>query len=112
MFIQLRTITVAQGHADKVVERFSKPGPIETMPGLIDVTVMTNRSKKEDAEEVVVMVRWESIDAWKNWEKSDVHIQGHRDSRGQPKPEYLISTEVKMYDTNVIKRGTAQEGVV
>ncbi|MCU6708273.1 antibiotic biosynthesis monooxygenase [Paenibacillus sp. J5C_2022] len=105
MLIQIRTIVVQSGHADKVVERFSQPGHIETMKGLIDRTVMVNKRNK-DSEEVVAMIRWESEEAWKNWEKDPVHIAGHKAARNDEKPSYLIRSTVKMYDVKTVRPGT------
>ncbi|MHA0856785.1 antibiotic biosynthesis monooxygenase [Paenibacillus sp. CMAA1364] len=104
MLIQTRTIHVEKGNVDQVVERFSGEKPVDKMKGLIDRTVMVNRRNKE-YEEIIVMIRWESEEAWKNWEKSDVHIQGHRDNRGKTPPEYVISTTVHMYDVKNVKQG-------
>ena len=59
MLIQTRTIVVEPGHADKVVERFSAPGPLDGREGLLDIAVMVNKRTKED-DEVVVMIRWAS----------------------------------------------------
>lgn len=105
LFIQLRTIVVEPGNSDKVLERFGKPGHIDTMPGLIDRTVMVSRKNKE-SEEVVAMIRWESEEAWKNWEKDPVHIAGHREKRGEGPPSYVISSTVKMYDVKKVFTGT------
>jgi heme oxygenase (staphylobilin-producing) len=105
MLIQTRTIVVQSGNADQVVERFTQESPMDSFEGLLDKTVMVNKKKQEGQEEVVVMIRWESVDAWKNWEKSDVHIQGHRDSKGKQAPEYVISTTVNMYDVKSVKNG-------
>lgn len=106
MLIQTRTIVVEKGNAEKVIERFSQESPVEGMEGLIDISVLLNKKSKEN-EEVVVIIRWESEEAWKNWEKSDVHIQGHRSKKGQTPPEYVISTTVNMYLTQTIKKGKA-----
>ncbi len=106
MMIQTRSIVVKEGYADQVAERFSVDSPIDSMEGLLDRTIMVNRHSK-DQEEVLIMIRWESVEAWKNWEKSDVHIQGHRDNRGKPTPEYVISTTVNMYDVATVKTGQA-----
>ncbi|MET3942314.1 heme oxygenase (staphylobilin-producing) [Paenibacillus sp. PvP094] len=110
MLIQTRSMVIEKGHSDKVLERFSGPTPVVDMPGLIDFSVMVNKKSKEH-EEVMVMIRWESEEAWKNWEKSDAHIQGHRNKRGQEKPEYLISTTVNMYEVQTVKtgKGTVQQ---
>lgn len=102
MLIQTRTIVVQPGNADKVVERFSAKGPLDGREGLIDITVMVNKRSKEQ-EEVVVMIRWESEEAWKNWEKSPEHIAGHRNNKGQSPPEYVISSTVNMYEVKTVK---------
>lgn len=102
MFIQLRTTVVELGNADKVVERFGKPGHMDTMPGFIDRTVMVSKRNKE-SEEVIAMIRWESEEAWKNWEKDPVHIAGHRERRGgEGPPSYVISSSVKLYDVKKV----------
>ncbi|MFC4601250.1 antibiotic biosynthesis monooxygenase [Cohnella hongkongensis] len=104
MLIQTRTIVVQKGSADKVVERFSREGILDEREGLIDITVATNKRSKE-TEEVLVIIRWESEEAWKSWEKSPEHIEGHRNSRGQTPPDYVISTTVNMYDVNKVRKG-------
>jgi heme oxygenase (staphylobilin-producing) len=102
MLIQTRTIVVQPGNADKVIERFSGSRPMDGREGLIDVTLMVKKRTK-DHEEVVVMIRWESEQAWKNWEKSPEHIEGHRQNHGKTPPEYVISTTVSMYEVKAIK---------
>lgn len=108
MLIQTRKIVVEKGNADKVVERFGKESPVDQMPGLIDRTIMVNKRAKEH-DEVLMMIRWESEEAWRNWEKSDVHIQGHRENHNKPKPEYVISTTLNMYDVKYQAIGSAQK---
>ncbi|WP_068620268.1 antibiotic biosynthesis monooxygenase [Paenibacillus tuaregi] len=108
MLIQTRTILVEKGQVDQVVERFSKEGVVDEREGLIDISVMVNRGKKEH-DEVVVLIRWESEDAWKAWEKSPEHIQGHRNSRGQQPPAFVISTIVNMYDVKKVRPGKASQ---
>lgn len=44
MFVQIRKMTVKEGHADKVIERFSSGGVIEKQEGLIDITVTGKKS--------------------------------------------------------------------
>lgn len=105
MLIQTRTIVVQKGTADLVLERFMQDGPMDTMEGLIDRSVMVNRKKQDDQEEVVVMARWKSVEDWKNWEKSDAHIQGHRRNQGKPQPEHVISVSINMYEVKAIKEG-------
>jgi heme oxygenase (staphylobilin-producing) len=53
MLIQMRTIVVKPGNADKVIERFSGQSPLDGSEGLLDVTVMANnRSKEYDVKAV------------------------------------------------------------
>nr|WP_275402174.1 antibiotic biosynthesis monooxygenase [Shimazuella alba] len=55
-------------------------------------------------EEVVVMVRWESEEHWKQWEKSEAHIVSHKGKIGNPKPEYIVNIEVGKYEVNTVKK--------
>ena len=43
------------------------------------------------------MIRWESEEAWKNWETSEEHLAGHRASRGKPKPIILLMHHAVYY---------------
>jgi len=106
MFIETKQFTVKEGTSDLVVQRFSGPGHIEQSEGFIDLSVLVKRTRRGD-EEVTVMIRWESEAAWKKWETSEVHIQGHRDSRGKPKPEHILSVEHALYDVKSSKGAAA-----
>lgn len=96
MFIQLKTITVTEGNAEKMVERFAGEGIIEQQPGFIDLSVLLKKQRKGN-EEVLVMIRWISENAWKAWETSDVHLAGHRANRGKPAPSYIIDSRQELY---------------
>ncbi|MFT4414023.1 antibiotic biosynthesis monooxygenase [Fredinandcohnia humi] len=103
MFVQMRKITVTEGNSDKIVERFSKKGIIEEQEGFIDMTVMVKKVRRGD-EEVVISTRWESEEKWKQWEKSDAHIAGHKAKMGQPKPEYILHSEGGVYEVKSVKK--------
>lgn len=105
MFVQMRKMVVTEGNADKVIERFGGKGIVEEQEGFIDATVMVKKVRRGD-EEVVVMIRWESEAYWKQWEKSDAHIAGHKANRGKPKPEYIISSEGGLYEVKTVKKST------
>lgn len=114
MFVQMRKMIVKEGFAEQVVERFSTPGLVDQQEGFVDATVMVKKVPRGE-EEVIVMFRWESEEAWKNWEKSDAHIAGHKANMGKPKPEFIISTEVSRYEIKAVRRAatdsvTATEG--
>jgi heme oxygenase (staphylobilin-producing) len=103
MYVQLRTITVRKGHADKVVERFGKEGAIEQSEGFVDLSVLVKRNRNAEEDEVVVMVRWESEEACDKWRRSEAHIAGHRERKGKPAPEYIIGADHAAYDVKAIK---------
>ncbi|ATW82658.1 antibiotic biosynthesis monooxygenase [Weizmannia coagulans] len=107
MFVQLRRMTVAKGHADQVIERFSKPGIIEQQEGFVDIKIMQKKQGRGE-EEVIVMITWESETHWKQWEKSDVHIAGHRANRGKSKPDYMLNMELGMYEVKAAKKAAGK----
>lgn len=47
----------------------------------------------------MILVKWESEAAWKNWEKSPEHIAGHKAKikEGNPKPDYLVDSQHGLY---------------
>jgi heme oxygenase (staphylobilin-producing) len=102
MFIETKTFIVKEGTSDIVVNHFTGEGHIEQSEGFIDLSVLVKRTRRGE-EEVIVMIRWESEAAWKGWEKSDVHIEGHRQSRGKPKPDHIISVTHGTYDVKSSK---------
>lgn len=102
MFVQMRKFVVTKGNSDKIVERFGGKGLIEEQEGFIDATIMVKKVRRGD-EEVIVMIRWESEEHWKQWEKSDAHIAGHKARIGKPKPEYIIGSEVSHYEVKTVK---------
>ncbi|MBU9723267.1 MULTISPECIES: antibiotic biosynthesis monooxygenase family protein [Bacillaceae] len=103
MFVQLRKVTVTEGSSDKVVERFSKPGIIEEQEGFVDLSILVKKVKRGE-EEVVILIKWESEDYWKQWEKSDAHIATHKANRGKPKPEHILNMEVDHYEVVGVKK--------
>ena len=109
MFVQMRKWVVTEGNSDKVIERFTrrknpdKPSLLESREGYIGREILVKKVRRGE-EEVMMMVRWESEEAWKAWEKSPEHIAGHKAkiAAGNPKPElpdYVISTDRGLYYT-------------
>lgn len=100
MFVQIKRIFVTEGNSDKIVARFGAkegtPSLLEQQPGFIDKQVLVKKVRRGD-EEVLVVVRWESEDAWKNWEKHPDHIAGHKANAGKPKPEFVIESGQEVY---------------
>lgn len=104
MFIETITIHVTEGSSEKIVERFSQEGPLEKAEGFIDMSILAKDQRRGD-EEVIILIRWESKEAWKNWEKSEPHLEMHRKSRGKPKPEYVINRQHHVYEVKATKTG-------
>ncbi|MBM7691445.1 heme oxygenase (staphylobilin-producing) [Peribacillus deserti] len=104
MFVQVRNIKVTEGNSEQVVNRFSKEGLVEEQEGFIDLTVMVKKVRRGN-EEVIILIRWESEQHWKQWEKSDAHIAGHKANLGKPKPDYIISSEGAVYQVKAVKTG-------
>lgn len=98
MFYQIKRIVVKEGFSDQVVERFSKRGGLmEQQSGFLDKQVLVKKVRRGD-EEILVVVRWESEQDWKNWEKSPEHIAGHKAKRGTEKPEYIVESSQDLYE--------------
>ncbi|MCM3490973.1 antibiotic biosynthesis monooxygenase [Alkalihalophilus marmarensis] len=96
MFVQVKALVVEEGYADKMVEKFATEGIIEEQPGFLDLTVL-QKKKRRGNEEVMVLIRWESEEAWKAWETSEVHLAGHRANRGKPKPAFILEGGQDVY---------------
>jgi len=104
MFVITRNMVVKEGTSHLVVDRFSKGGIIEEQEGFVDISVYVKKVRRGD-EEVLILIRWESEEAWKNWEKSPAHIEGHRKNLGKPKPDHIISVTVGKYELKAVKKG-------
>ena len=106
MFVQMRKWVVTEGNADKIIERFKKktgdgPSLLEQREGFVGREILVKNVRRGE-EEVIMMVRWESEEAWKAWEKSPEHIAGHKKKIQEhggkpPQPEYVISVESGKY---------------
>lgn len=106
MFVQMRRWTIVEGNSDKILERFKKkpgqgPTLIEQREGFISRELLVKNVRRGE-EEVVMIIRWESEEAWKAWEKSPEHIAGHKEKIKEhggkpPKPEFVINMEHGSY---------------
>lgn len=99
MFIVTNTSKITHGEGYKLVNRFDKVGKIEYVEGFLGLEVlMTDRLKEYD--EVTVVTRWESLDDFRNWTKSDVFKEAHKDGR----PEYVMENKVTYYEVKVTRK--------
>ena len=61
-------LPVREGAADRIVERFAESrGSVQGFPGFVSMEVL----RSEGADEVLVITRWESRDAFEAWVRSD-----------------------------------------
>ena len=95
-------MVIKAGNEGQVLAKFQSESLLEKQEGFIDLSMLEERTRK-DEKEFVVIVRWESEEQWKQWEKSDAHIAGHKAKIGKPKPDHIVSVEVKKYDLKVNK---------
>jgi heme oxygenase (staphylobilin-producing) len=103
MFVQMKKTIVTEGNAEQVVSKFSKEGLIEKQEGFIDLSVMVKKVRRGN-EEVIVLIRWESEEYWKQWEKSEAHIAGHKANLGKPKPDYIVESAGGLYEVKAVKQ--------
>ncbi|GKV55322.1 hypothetical protein NCCP2222_12690 [Sporosarcina sp. NCCP-2222] len=75
---------------------------IEKQPGFVGLEVLLKEVRRGD-EEVLIVVRWQSKEDWKNWEKSPEHIAGHKANAGKPKSDHIIEVQQSTYETKVSK---------
>lgn len=98
MFYQIKQLTVKEGASNLVVERFSGTGLIDQQPGFLSKEVLVKKVRRGE-ETVLVLIKWDSEESWKNWEKSPEHIAGHKKKakEGTPKPEYILAGSQDVY---------------
>ena len=101
MFVAFRKMVIKEGYLDKITDRFGKPGILNEQEGYVDTTVMASKARRGE-QEVAILIRWESEDHWKQWEKSDAHIASHAAKKGKPAPEHIISQEGSRYTIQAV----------
>ncbi len=74
MIAVINRLPVKEGMADEVVERFaSGRGFVQDFPGFVSMEVL----RSEGADEVLVITRWQSQDAFDSWVHSDAFRKAH-----------------------------------
>lgn len=96
-------LPVKEDRADEVVERFSgNRGNVQNFPGFVSMEVL----RSQDADEVLVITRWESREAFDRWVQSDSFKAAH----GQGNGEQLLSGRPQMGSYEVaVQRGVESE---
>ena len=74
MIAVINRLPVKEGMADEVVERFANGrGFVQDFPGFVSMEVL----RSEEADEVLVITRWQSQDAFDSWVHSDAFRKAH-----------------------------------
>ncbi|GAE32242.1 heme oxygenase [Halalkalibacter hemicellulosilyticus] len=99
MVIVTNRSKITKGNGEKLIERFKKVGKVEFMEGFLGLEVHFTQNTK-DYDEVSVVTRWDSKDAFKNWTKSDAFRESHQK---REIPEYIIENDISFYDVKVVR---------
>jgi heme oxygenase (staphylobilin-producing) len=74
MIAVISRLPVKEGMADQVVERFANgQGFVQAFPGFVSMEVL----RSEEADEVLVITRWQDKDAFDSWVHSDAFKKAH-----------------------------------
>ncbi len=74
MFAVFNSLPVKDGAADEVIERFAQSrGHVQDFPGFVSMEVM----RSEEADEVLVITRWQDRDAFNSWVGSEEFKAAH-----------------------------------
>ncbi|MCD8777630.1 antibiotic biosynthesis monooxygenase [Mammaliicoccus sciuri] len=80
MFMAENKLQLYKGTADETIERFYMRQGIETIEGFKKMYV-TKTNNLEEYDEVKILTIWESEKNFKNWLKSDVFKEAHKNVR-------------------------------
>ncbi len=76
MIIVANKTLIEKGEGHKLVERFNKIGKIEFAKGFCGLEVLVNTKAKE-RDEVTISTRWDTIEDFKAWTKSEAFREAH-----------------------------------
>jgi heme-degrading monooxygenase HmoA len=79
MIAVINRLPVKEGMADQVVDRFANGrGLVQDFPGFVSMEVL----RSEEADEVMVITRWQDKDAFDSWVRSDEFKKAHGSGGG------------------------------
>lgn len=77
MIAVINRLPVREGAADQVVERFANSqGYVQDFPGFVSMEVLSSEGT-EGTDEVLVVTRWQSRDAFDSWVGSEEFKRAH-----------------------------------
>lgn len=100
MYIVTNVSKIEKGEAYKLIDRFDKVGQVETMKGFLGLEVLSGE-KIEDYDEVAVVTRWDSEEAFLGWMESDAFKAAHQYKGG--KPEYIMSNRISYQQVKITR---------
>ncbi|MEK8131501.1 heme oxygenase [Paenibacillus filicis] len=103
MIIVTNTSQITKGEAHKLIERFDKVGKVEYMEGFLGLEVHLTESIKE-YDEVSVVTRWTSKEAFNGWTKSEAFRESHSH---RSTPEYILSNKITFYEVKIVRQPIA-----
>lgn len=104
MIIVTNTSQIVKGSGDKLVERFDRIGKVEQMEGFLGLEVLWTQNLKE-YDEVAVVTRWTSKDAFQAWTKSEAFRESHKHRNI---PDYILDNKITFQEIK-IKRNPITE---
>ena len=83
MIAVINRLPVKEGAADQVVERFANSrGNVQGFPGFVSMEVLRSERTPEGEDEVLVITRWRSREAFDTWVGSEEFKKAHGRSGG------------------------------
>lgn len=100
MYIVTNITKIKKGEGHKLIQRFDKVGKVETMEGFLGLEVLSSK-KLEEYDEVSIVTRWDSEEAFTGWTKSDAFKESHNHQGG--KPDYILSNKTAYQEVEVTR---------
>ena len=89
MFIAINHLKAKPGRGGDLEARFAQPRGLDEQPGFISFELLKRTwspmPDEEEVEHYLVSTRWESIDDFVGWTRSDAFKEAHADG----KPDFL-----------------------
>lgn len=105
MIAVMNRLPVREGAVEQVVERFANSrGNVQGFPGFVSMEVL----RSEEADEVLVITRWQDKDAFNSWVNSEAFQKAH--GRGGGRDLLRGHPEMSTYEVAVEREPELLEG--
>ena len=92
MFVILSEINVKDGFGEQALQFYQTPGEMERSPGFLGIDFLKVTGAAADIERFVGYTRWETMEHFQSWMKSDAY----RQSAQGGVPDYIMSHKVTL----------------